>query len=115
MVKKKHAHFEKWDTSQLYIQKLIRHVKRAAAKNRAKRKRARLPPPPAARADARDDDARADERGEDDDAVVVRAGAFGRYGAADGAMSRADDEWATSERTWASLFGVLERNGYAKK
>ncbi|ABP00853.1 predicted protein [Ostreococcus lucimarinus CCE9901] len=30
-------------------------------------------------------------------------------------MSRADDEWATSERTWASLFGVLERNGYAKK
>ena len=88
---------------------------RAAAKNRAKRKRARLPPPPAARADARDDDARADERGEDDDAVVARAGAFGRYGAADGAMSRADDEWATSERTWASLFGVLERNGYAKK
>ena len=61
---------------------------------------------------------RARERDESDDGeddVVARAGAFGRYGAADGAMSRADDEWATSERAWASLFGVLERNGYAKK
>ena len=90
---------------------------RAAAKNRARRKRARLAPPPAARSDGARD-ARARERDESDDGeddVVARAGAFGRYGAADGAMSRADDEWATSERAWASLFGVLERNGYAKK
>ena len=118
---------------------------RAARKNRERRKRARLAPPPSSPAPTRargDDGGRGDEsvagtRARDDasddatvervvereedgrgDAMierVERVGAYGAYGSTSGRMSAEDDEWATATRTWASLFRVLDANGYKGK
>jgi len=53
------------------------------------------------------DDEDAEDGGGEDEDLVTRVGAFGAYGNANGAMSRENDEWATSQRTWDALARVL--------
>jgi len=114
-------------------------------RERRKRARLAPPPPAPAPARVDGDDARggdreaassardeSDEEEDDDDDArvggrdgdasdgahierVARTGAYGAYGSTSGRMSVEDDEWATATRTWASLFRVLDANGYKRK
>jgi len=94
---------------------------RAAERNAARRKRAKIPPPPAVQETEMKTDADAAtprETGESDDdgrVDVAREGAFGSYGRSTGGMSIEDDEWATSTRTWRALRDVLAPNGWCHR
>lgn len=92
---------------------------RAAERNAARRKRAKMPAPPVVLEMTSNEKASTGLEGDDSDEVeradVARDGAFGSYGRLTGGMSIEDDEWATSTRTWRALREVLAPNGWCHR